>query len=784
MRVAIILSLFLLTVLGCFAQSNIIFSKAQHDFGFIAPSTTSYEQDFLFRNTQNSSASVSSVISSSKYLDAIHTRSSIDPGEYGFVKIKLRTDSLQGLFNEFVEVEIVSQEGVYTERIYVRADVNTRGNTLPARSFTDSEIALTVEVSPDDVADMEGFLGDDKLARAETEITYLRRQMKLQSELLFRFNEDLKAKQVSEQQNLEQLAILEKGIKENNTDEAILSQIDLLSERLLAIQKSDQALRNEFSSQEEEYLQLKNAADSARNYAEQLSHDLSERFKAEAAAIERANELESKLASRQLAEQKQRARIDSLQRVIRSNGNQDEAQMNELATLRNELAGREREQALQKNQASRQKLRLEQLQQEQQKLRSRGDSLAAYATEQGEVNMSLQSRLSGTEQRIKDYEIAIDSLQMKAKTALEVSKEADTLRGLLVELEKQDVELENQITSQQKEIELLEQEKLKTSRSLQAMESATSRQLEEAHKLMHRINGLSTREGEARLEAMNLKKDLAQARNREAEVEKESIALKASLQKHEASIEEMELTLNNKMNQVNALKQEQGDLNEQLSNSVNELSKVRDENDSLSVALNTRESNLKALNDEIANLEGSLKLAKESEARSAERTEKLTSDLASVRLSNEMTFDEMRQELVSISQDRDQYREDLYSCKKEVDNIQKALAKAKQQEAAALAFAHELQSTGKKQEEIVYRVHILSSKQRIKSNQLFENVNDLMEYQEAERFQYAGGSFSNLAQAQLYQKELERMGFGMAKVIAFRNTQQISLEEALETALK
>ncbi len=785
---SLILFVFLLPSVAATAQTGIIFSKAQHDFGLVAKSSLALEQDFLFRNTSANTASVSSAISSSRFLEAIHTRSQIEPGEYGFVKLKLTTDSIDGLFNEYIEVEIASQAGIHKERIYVRAEVDPKGAQGQQRSFTDSEIALTVEVSPDDIADMEGFMGEDKLAQAETEIAYLRRQIKLQSELLFRFNEDLKEKQHAERENLEQLANLEKGIRENRADEAILAQIDALSERLIAIQQSDQDLRAEFSNQAIEYERLKHEADSARAYAEQLSIDLSERFKAEAAAIERAQKLEADLEHQQNTEQLQLQRIDSLEALVNQGGVMDQQRQSELHALRSALEAKEREHELQQQHALQQQQRMDRLQDEKQLLEQREDSLAASVTAQNQTNETLQRQLRNTESRISGYESRIDSLTTIASEANEATDEIALLQGQLEQLETEDKQLKARIAHQQDELSTLEEEREKAAHDLEAMERATSRQLEEAHKLLYRINQLSSREGQARLEVMELKDELEDARIRETEANEELESLRASLETREKSIEAMKSNLSGKANILEDLTAEQQDLSDKLTNSSAQLNRLTLEKDSMSSEIQEREARMDHLQGEVSILKNELAATKEKEAQSEELRDQLSNELSSVRMNNELTFDEMRSELQALSTERDEFRQALQDSNNELAQLRKELKESRQREKAAVTFAQELGAAAPSASssngiESVFRVFVMASSSRVVGNKLFEGHNHVHEFRENGRYMYALGEFSELSDAEEHRKKLASEGFGLARVIAFRGDRKISVSEAMETAL-
>jgi len=205
----------LLLVLGLnsFGQSPLItFNKTEHDFGELAQTEFYFEHDFLFRNTSEAPASILSVRSVSESLDFIHTRSSVLSGEYGFIKVKLLTDSLDGLFHDEVYVTLRIGESVQSEVLYIRAQVVANGQIESGRQFEDSDIAVSVEVSPEDIQALEGFVGTDQLASAQSEINYLKKQVALKTLLIERLSSDIQEKQESEQQSILRMHALEESL--------------------------------------------------------------------------------------------------------------------------------------------------------------------------------------------------------------------------------------------------------------------------------------------------------------------------------------------------------------------------------------------------------------------------------------------------------------------------------------------------------------------------------------------------------------------------------------------
>jgi len=99
---------------------------------------------------------------------------------------------------------------------------------------------------------MEGFLGSDKLSRAESEITYLKKQVELKSDLIAKLSDDLFKKQAQEKENFERLANLEKVLKEDKgqSNSEALGQLNELTNRLAEMRSSDSLLRTEITNQE------------------------------------------------------------------------------------------------------------------------------------------------------------------------------------------------------------------------------------------------------------------------------------------------------------------------------------------------------------------------------------------------------------------------------------------------------------------------------------------------------------------------------------------------------
>lgn len=784
MRSLLILVLFLCASLSAVTQNDIIFSKAQHDFGKIAPTDVAYEQDFLFRNTSQQDVKVLTVISSSPKLEVIHTRSAIAHGEYGFVKIKLSTDSIDGLFNEFIEIKIESPTKVYSERLFVRALVSKDGTVGQQRSFTDSEIALTVEVSPDDVEDMEGFLGKSRIEQAETEITYLRRQLKLQADLLFRYSEDLKLKQAQEQENISKLAELEKGIRNKQTDEAILTQIDQLSSRLKEIQASDQKLRSDIARQERDYERLKNEADSARSYAEELSKKLTERFQNEAAAIERAQNLEKKLKEQQSRENRHQQRIDSLQNLIASQNSQDESYTKRLEQLKLALEEKSNEHRLQAEQARKQEERIQLLKSEREKFKLQSDSLSQSVAEQSELNADLTGKLAASENRLKRYQNRLDSLKNQVATQNSSEAELAELNEKLASLKNKDSELNRQIASQKNEISSLEAENDQARNELKAMKAATEKQLGEAHKLMYRINELSSKESAARMETARLRNELNVALQKEDSSRHELTRLKQKLENKEGNIALMESELSAKKSLVDQMLAQKNELNSELEKTNSALNSLHSENDSLNLLMSASEKEVQRLQSEMQSLQEELLRSRNKQIEASALTADLQSQLTNAKMSNELTFSELSIQAQKIAEERDQYKSELSEAELRILDLEKQLKEANHKAKSAMAFVNEFRiESNSSSDDVVFRVEVMQSSQKVDSQSPFRGHKPVFEFRQNDMFVYALGYFNSIDEAKRLEKQLKTEGFGSAKVIAFRGKQKISLEEALDTAL-
>lgn len=779
--------------LGAYAQSTIVFNKTEHDFGPIARAEVPFEHDFLFRNTGTEPVHILSVRSIQPSLSFIHTRSEVLEGEYGFVKIKLRTDSLDGLFHDEVYITMRQGQDVLSEVIYLRALVSPEGATDNGRQFQDSRIATSVEVSPDDIETMEGFLGQDKLSQANAEISYLRKQVGLKSELISKMSEDLRQKQQSEQENIQRLAALQSTLKSGSGVDvnAAMEQIDQLTHRLMAIQRSDSILRAEIYSQENVYARLKHEADSARGYAENLSQRLEEQFKAEAEAIQRASQLESDLRSKRITEQRQKRQIDSLQQLIASGAQTDGKVTEEIAQLKEELTWKQKEQELQAAHADRQHEKIEHLKAERAQLQSRTDSLHTFLASRDHENQALQQQLAQSSQRIRSYETAIDSLEQQASLTAEQSAsvaELDSLKSTLHHLEQEDQTLKQTIAEKDGELANLQTEKARSEKDLKALEAATGRQLEEAHKLMYKINELSSRESEARMEVMDLKQALNSSASREDSARAAVLELTNHIAERESSIHKMSQALTAKEAELAWAKGEQEALQAEYEKTRNDLATSQNEIDSLKVTAARATERKKTLEGDIAALQSEIIESQRKATTYQDHATELESKLKNAHMSNELAFAEMKADVDEMRNERDDYHQKYKEAMSEIQTLSDELAESRQREHYAMRLVEEMEHQPKKQVEtqkaldVIFRVNVLSGDEPEQNLKPLEKLGTVYAYREGGSYRYAIGSLLTLSEALELKERVKNEGYATSYVVAFRDGQRISLKEAMETA--
>ena len=450
-------------MLGLSSEAQIVFNRTEHDFGNISTSQHSFEQDFIFRNTGIAPIKILSVKAVSGVLSFVHTRSEVLSKEYGFVKIKLLTEESDGLFHDEVYITLKQGDELLSEVLYVRANISDDGTTQE-RQFQDGVISTSVEVSPEDIETMEGFMGDDKLKKAESELVYLKKQVSLKDELISKLSSDLYQQSEEKNENLNRLAELEKTLQTDgaSSSEAV-AQIQELTTRLMSMKSSDSLLRQEIDSQEDLFARLQTQADSAQQHAVNLSTELKTRFDSEAKAIEKAQDLQADLDAQKDRELLQQAHIDSLQYVLSATQSSSESTQDEIQRLQGELAMKVKEQDMQSDHMNEQQQKIELLKSEKELFANSTDSLNQYLAKSNKSNEELESKLTASSSRLNEYENRLDSLNYLVKITSTQSDSSTTellaLRKKLSEMESADEKLHIQLNDREAELTALQQEK-------------------------------------------------------------------------------------------------------------------------------------------------------------------------------------------------------------------------------------------------------------------------------------------------------------------------------------
>jgi chromosome segregation ATPase len=785
-------------LIGLSSFSQAVFIKTEFDFGSLAKEVGHFEEDFLFRNTGSNNIKILSVRSVQSALSFIYTRSDVLTGEYGFVKVKIHTDSLQGLFHDEVYITLKDGDDIKSEVIYIRARINKDGKKKDLRAFEDGAISTSVEVSPQDIETMEGFLGSDKLSRAESEITFLKKQVALKSDLIAKLSDDLFNKQAQEKENFERLASLEKVLKENNEqgNTAALSQLNELSSRLTDMRTSDSLLRSEINNQEKQYDILKSQADSARNYAQDLSAQLQAQFESEARAMEKAQILEVQLQQKKLTERQQQERIDSLSQVLKSGINKEEVSK-EIMRLRSELIQKKKEQAIQENQSKYQQEKIELLKKENDFIKQSADSLSVFAASSADENERLLYQLEQSNGRISNYESKIDSLQQATAEVNSSEKESieelERLRTELANIETQDAQLKESVIQKEQELARLEKERDETKKNMDALERATTKQQEQAHNLMYRINGLAEKETQAQLEIKELRLTVKQSRYKEDSTRQSVNELVSKIGDKEASIKTLSSQIELKESELTSVKKQRLSLQSDLQIAQGELSNSDSMIDSLKQQLNKKEENSKILENDILALHNQVISSQQKEADYKAKANDLENRLTNAHLSNDFTFQELKGDIEAMRIERESYKKKYERSELTVEQLQSELIESKRNEESAIAFANELsngqtplkpKSAGKVkvEERVVYSINVISSDEALDMAKTFKNESNIREYIESGRYRYAIGQYNSLGEAIKAKETMKAKGYSLAFIVAFKNDKRISLKEALESA--
>ena len=711
--------------------------------------------------------------------------------------MKIHTDSLQGLFHDEVYITLIDGKEVKSEVLYIRARINKEGKKRDNRAFEDGAISTSVEVSPQDIETMEGFLGPDKLSRAESEITYLKKQVELKSDLIAKLSDDLFKKQAQEKENFERLANLEKVLKENKdqSNSEALGQLNELSSRLTDMRSSDSLLRSEITKQEQQYSILKQQADSARSYAADLSQKLQDQFESEARAMEKAQRLEVELRNKKLTEKQQQARIDSLTNVLASGINKEEVSK-EIMELRSELVRKKKEQAIQESQSKYQQEKIELLKQENEFIKQSADSLTKYAANSAQENERLLSQLEQSTSRISSFESKIDSLQRATAEVNSSEKESiaelEKLRKELASIEMQDSKLKDSINQKEIELAQLEQERDETKKNMAALERATTKQQEQAHNLMYRINGLAEKETQAQLEIKQLKLDVKQSQYKEDSTRQSVNDLVSKIGMKEKSIMDLSNKIEKKESELTAVKNDKVTLQKDKKKVKSDLTNSDALIDSLTQGLVVKEEHSKMLENDILALHNQVVSSKQKEADYKAKADDLASRLTNAHLSNDLTFQELKGDIEAMRVEREAFKKKYQASQRTIDQLQSELAESKRNEESAIAFANELsngktsgnskiKSAAKNESEVIYSINVISSNEPTDMAKAFENESNVREYIESGRYRYAIGEYDSLEEAIKGKEKMKAKGYSLAFIVAFKNGNRISLKEALES---
>jgi chromosome segregation ATPase len=775
------------------AQEQLMFNGTEFDFGEVAQIDLPFEHDFIFRNTSFEQVTILAVRSIHPNLKFIHTKSDVFTGEYGFVKVKLYTDSLEGLLNEEIYVTMRIGETVKSQVLYLRANIQATGKTDNERAFNDTKIATSVEVSPDDIETMEGFFGKDRITQVESELKYLRKQVNLKSELIAQLSGDLQNKKATEAENLKQLEELQRTLANPaKVDQSVaLAQLNDLTTKLQSIQKADEAMRMAIREQESLYQKAQLEADSARAYAATLSDRLQQQFQAEASAIEKANNLEASLRIKELTEEQQQRQIDSLERLIVQESDDRELQ-NEIASLREELTWKQNEQKLQKEHSEKQKARIVELKFQNEQIERLTDSLNQNLSARTTENQELQQRLASTNGRISKFEQRIDSLSRLASATVATKSQSktqlDSLQSELKSMRRADESLKVTIANKDQELNTLLAEKTATQKNLSALEVATTRQVEEAQKLMYRINSLSKRESRAKLEVLDLQTKLQSSRKREDSARIAMLDLIENIEQKNEDLSALQNNLGNKELQLVAMHKEESTLRKSLLDAESKNKSTEAQLDSLASTAELADKKEQLLQKDISRLQAQI-LASHNQAKESEaHADDLQGRLDNATLSNRLAFEELKAEVEEMRNERDDYRLKYQYKQQELATVKSELELARLSEENAVAFAEEFgfknQTQTTSQDQVEYAVVILASKAKQPKNASFYGFGKISEKHKQGKYEYSVGGLNNLKSAKELQEKAKAKGYPLAYVIAFKNGIQVSLKEVSETAMR
>ncbi|MDP4963669.1 MAG: hypothetical protein NWQ55_01270 [Salibacteraceae bacterium] len=609
--------------------------------------------------------------------------------------------------------------------------------------------------------------------------------------MIAQLSQDLQKKKTTEAENLKQLNELQQTLANpSKVDQsAALAQLNNLTKKLQDIQRADEAMRNSIKQQETLYERAQFEADSARAYAASLSDKLQKQFEAEAKAIEKANKLEASLQLKQLTEDQQKRQIDSLEKLIAIE-NDDRELQNEIEKLKSQLTWKQQEQQLQTEHAQKQQSRIDELKFQKEQIEQLSDSLTEHLSLRTTENQELQKRLYSTNGRISAYELKIDSLNRLNSTVLESKKnsrsELDSLNAQLASIKNADQQLKETIANKEAEMSQLLANKSLTEKNLKALEVATTSQVEEAQKLMYRINSLSQRESKSRLEVTDLQQKLTNSREREDSARVAVLNLLNNIETKNQSLNILEQNLSEKELQLLAMRNEETWLRKSLNDAESKNMVTQLQIDSLATAAERADKKEVLLQQDISRLQiqilTSHNQAKESEAHANE----LEGKLENATLSNKLAFEELKDEVTEMRTERDNFKTQYQYSLIEMEALRIELEARKLSEENAIAFANEFgysQNTAANSNTIEYVVVIVASASQQPNGANFYSLGNVSQEQKNGRFVYSIKGLSTLDSADQLKQKAKAKGYPLAHVIAFKNGIQISLKEAAETAM-
>jgi chromosome segregation ATPase len=640
---------------------------------------------------------------------------------------------------------------------------------------------------------MEGFLGADKLTQAQSEIAYLKKQVALKSDLIAKLSDDLYGKEAAEKENIQRLAALEKTLRETDAsgNKEALGQVDELTKSLTSMRSADSLLRAEIKSQEIAFERLKLEADSAKRFAETLSQQLQERFESEARAMEKAQKLEQDLRVKEITEKEQQAKIDSLNRVL-AKAKDGKKVTEEIQALEKELSIRKQEQLLQSEHAQLQNQKIQALKEQNLLMQQSADSLARMAESSKEENKDLNKKLAESDVRIGKYESMIDSLQRMASEISNEEKQAlgelDSLKRALAEVEEADQTLRVQINTQENELLKLQEERDEARKNMVALERATTKQQEQAHELMFRLNGLAQKESAAQLEVSNLRNALKQSEYREDSTRQSVNELVEQIAEREASIAVLSKQIESKENELKQTRNEQFETMNALEKARKQQDKSNVKIDSLQQIIASRQSDASSLEQDINHLQKQILTSHQKQQDYKSRAEELESLLVNARLSNDLTFEELKGDVEAMRQERDKYKNASQNAEQRIKQLEDDLAESKRNEESAIAFAEAIRDGNGKESKtpknnasnLYYAVQIHSSAHSVDIKQYFTGLQDVSAYQENGQYRYIQGKDATFTQAIERKNKLKSQGYTTAFVVAFLDGERISLKDALE----